>query len=40
MDSDMGTPQDIEPEINAFAGTDLSAVPADNLNGLQETRRT
>ena len=40
MDSDTGTPQDIEPETQAFAGTDLSAAPADDPNGPLETRGT
>src|SRR5688500_10824312 len=40
MDSDMDTRQDIEPETDAFAGADLSMVPADRPNGHQETRAT
>lgn len=40
MDSDMDTRQDIEPETDSFAGTNLSLVPADRPNGHQETRAT
>ena len=41
MDSDMDTLRDIEPERDAFAGTDLSMIPADRPNGApQEIRGT
>ncbi|MBT2523423.1 hypothetical protein [Arthrobacter sp. ISL-28] len=36
----MNTPQDIEPETDAFAGIDLSMVQADRPNGPQKTRGT
>jgi hypothetical protein len=39
MDSDVDR-QDIEPDTDALAGTDLSMVPAGAANGPQETRGT